>query len=476
MFKDIVFLIACFLLFGCENNTIKLSRNSDPNIIFILTDDQRWDAIGYSGNSIIDTPEMDRLATEGTYFKKAFVTTPICSASRASILTGLYERTHGYTFGKGEIKEQVMNISYPVKLRENGYYTGFYGKFGVMYQHAELKFDKAEIYDRNESHRNSKGYFYKTIQNETVHLTKYTGFKALEFIQNTPVDQPFCLSLSFSAPHAHDSAPTQYFWQEKFDNKYSKVTIPGPYLSDAKFFNQLPFEVKEGFNRVRWHWRYGNPKKYQQSVKGYYRMISGVDEQIGKIRKLLEVKGITDNTVIIFMGDNGYFMGERQLAGKWLMHDNSIRVPLIIYDPRVNKHHDIHDMVINIDVTKTILDIAGVDIPTEYQGVSLVSYLEDGERNKKRDEILIEHLWEKKEIPSSEGLRSNRWKYFRYRFIDAPDELYNLHNDPREIHNLASDPLYAKELEYFRKSLDAKIIIYLKAQNDLKINGSGEGD
>src|SRR5690554_4759274 len=154
-----------------------------PNIIFILTDDQRWDALGYAGNDVIQTPEMDRLAREGLYFKNAFVTTPICAASRASILTGIYERTHGYTFGQGAIKQPYVDVSYPAKMRGSGYFTGFFGKFGVNYPGFEELFDQSENYDRNGKFKDRRGYFYKTINGDTVHLTRYTGHKAIEFIK-----------------------------------------------------------------------------------------------------------------------------------------------------------------------------------------------------------------------------------------------------------------------------------------------------
>ena len=459
-----VLLFGCSLLTGYSHGYAKDDSPNRPNIIFILTDDQRWDALGYAGNKIIRTPEMDKLAKEGTWFRKAFATTPISAASRASILTGLHERTHGYTFEQGPLKKAYMDISYPVLLKQHGYYIGYYGKLGVEYEHARNLFDQAEIYDRNDQYKDYRGYFYKTIGQDTLHLTRYTGYQAQEFIKNAPIDKPFCLSLSFSAPHAHDPAPEQYFWQEKSDNLYAETTIPQPPITEDQYFKSLPKEVREGYNRTRWYWRYDTPEKYQHSMKGYYRMISEVDDEIGEIRELLEKKGIADNTVIIFMGDNGYFEGERQLAGKWLMYENSIRVPLMIYDPRAGQHFDIEDMVLNIDIPSTILDLAGIEAPEPYQGFSLMPYVIDGKHDEKRETILIEHLWELPQIPSSEGIRSDRWKYFRYRFIDVPEELYDLDSDPLEIHNLATDPKYDKVLQIFRKELKYRINQYYKAK------------
>src|SRR5690606_37255130 len=206
----------------------QLQAQLKPNIIFILTDDQRWDALGYAGNEIIHTPEMDRLAQEGIYFKNAFVTTPICAASRASILTGMYERTHGYTFRQGQLKDPYVDISYPKLMKQTEYHTGFFGKFGVNYDNFGDLFHVSESYDRNNKFKDRRGYYYKTLQGDTVHLTRYTGQQAIDFIENAPRNQPFCLSLSFSAPHAHDSAPEQYFWQKEVDNLYADLEIKPP--------------------------------------------------------------------------------------------------------------------------------------------------------------------------------------------------------------------------------------------------------
>ena len=171
-------------------------------------------------------------------------------------------------------------------------------------------------------------------------------------------------------------------------------------------------------------------------VKGYYRMITEIDDEIGKIRTLLTEMGIADNTIIIVMGDNGYFLGERQLADKWLMYDISIRIPLIIYDPRNKKPSVVHSMALNLDIPKTILDFAGIQAPKYYQGESLKSLTDNSEHSLDRKSILIEHLWPIKDIPSSEGIRTEKWKYFRYRNINAPEELYDLINYPLEINKI----------------------------------------
>lgn len=182
-------------------------------------------------------------------------------------------------------------------------------------------------------------------------------------------------------------------------------------------------------------------------------MISGIDLEIAKIRQQLKAKGMDKNTVIILMGDNGYFLGERQMAGKWLLYDNSIRVPLIVMDPRQKKPVDSEEMAANVDVPSTILDLAGVEIPSDYQGKSLVPVIKGAPLN--RDTVLVEHLWDFENIPPSEGLRTKGWKYFRYINDQSIAELYDLTKDPMEINNLAKDPKYASKVAAFDKKLDA---------------------
>ena len=431
-----------------------------PNIIFILTDDQRWDALGYAGNKLAHTPEMDNLAKAGTFFHNTIATTPICAASRASLISGLYERTHRYSFQSDDIKQEFMNTAYPRVLKEAGYRTALFGKFGVKYKNLESLYDVYDDYDRKASFHDRRGYYYKTIGKDTVHLTRYTGQQALDFIDKASKDEPFCLQLSFSAPHAHDSAKEQYFWDKEQDFVLKNTEVPAAKYSDNKYYDVLPQIVKDGFNRLRWTWRYDTPEKYQHSIKGYYRMIAGVDMEITKIRKQLKKKGLDENTIIIVMGDNGYFLGEKQIAGKWLMYDNSLKVPLIIYDPRVKEHKDVQSMSLNVDIPATILDYAGVKKPVTWAGKSLVSLVENKNAAALRDTILVEHLWEFKNIPPSEGVRTNEWKYFRYVNDKSIEELYNLKQDPDELNNLVKDKNYLEVLNKLRTKCDALIVEY----------------
>lgn len=442
-------LFACASCLGA--NVAKVEKK--PNIVFILVDDFRYDAMGYCGNKIVNTPSIDNLATQGTFFRNAFSSTPISSASRASILTGLHERTHRYSFQTGPIDDKFLENAYPLKLKDAGYNTALFGKLGVNCTDAESLFDEIEDYDRNNAIKED-GYHYKTLNNDTVHLTRYTGQKGLDYIEKQDGKNPFFLALCFSAPHAHDSAKQQYFWDEDQEDLYNDVTVPDPIMSEDKYFERLPEAVKDGFSRLRWTWRFDTPEKFQFMMKGYYRMIAGVDQEIAKVRKMLEKKGLADNTVIVFMGDNGYFLGERQIADKWMMYDLSVRIPLIIYDPRIDKHSEVEQQVINVDIPSTFVDIAGGEIPSQWQGKSLKGLLKNKNYKMKRDTILIEHLWEMPNIPSCEGVRTDEWKYFRYVNDERIEELYNLKDDPNEEFDLSKDKKYAKVMVNLRNKTD----------------------
>jgi arylsulfatase A-like enzyme len=446
--------VLCYVIFSSfqsapEKSTVNKTPQR-PNIILIVTDDQRWDMMGVAGNTIIQTPNMDQIANAGVRFTHAFSTTPICAASRASILTGLYERKHAFTFTTPPIKKTYMDASYPYVLKQSGYRTGFVGKLGV-----KLETPVDSIFSW---HRINGFPYWKTDDGEKKHLTDLQGEQAIQFIKESAGANPFCLSLSFSAPHADDNAKEQYFWQEKFDTLYQNTTIPLPATADPSFYEALPAFLKGTMNRERWFWRFDTPEKYQQMVKGYYRMITGIDEVIGRIRKELDRLGIADNTIIILLGDNGYYLSDRGYADKWLMHDVSIRVPLIMYDPRSNtaKSKVIDNMVLNIDISPTILELAGLSTPRFIHGVSLLPYLQSKKINK-RNSILCEHLMKNPEIPDSECIRTEKWKFIRYHNHPEFIELYDLENDPWEMHNLATNLRYKKTINKFHKQCDDMI-------------------
>jgi len=424
-----------------------------PNLLFIITDDQRFDMMGVV-NPMLETPNMDKMAMDGVRFEKAFVTTPICAASRASLLTGLVERTHGYTFGTPPLATELVLQSYPTLLKDEGYHTGFIGKFGVNTEPGahEILFNVFEPFA-------AAPYFREAPDGEIRHLTDITTDRAIEYLRSRDASTPFALTLSYNAPHADDSDERQFIWPTAMDHLYEEALIPEPPLSEPSFYDSQPEFLKDAsLNRIRWFWRFDTPEKRVSMTKGYFRMISGVDAGVGRVMKELAELDLADNTVVILMGDNGYFLGERGYAGKWLPYDLSIRVPLLVLDPRASKEFKglvPSEQVLNIDIAPTLLDLAGVAIPAQMQGKSLVPFIRGGTPKEWRTDFFVEHLFNHPEIPKHEGVRGERYKYARY-FEQSPvyEELYDLQEDPMETTNLAGDPAHSKTLDRFRERTD----------------------
>jgi arylsulfatase A-like enzyme len=421
-----------------------------PNVLFLLTDDQRWDAMSCAGNRIIQTPNMDALAREGVRFRNMFVTTAICAASRASLLTGLHERTHRYTFNTKPITNEHVAISYPALLKKAGYRTGFVGKFGVRVEKGAT-----DRLFNSFVPLSPTPYWKKQPDGSEKHLTDIEGEKAIAFLDRLKPGEPFCLSVSFNAPHAEDNDPKQYFWQHEVDRLYSDSTFPVPMTMTDEFFSAQPEFLRKSESRVRFKWRFDEPKKYQEMVRGYYRMISGVDLVIGRIRDELKKRGLADNTIIVFSSDNGYFLGERGFADKWYIYEPSIRVPLIVFDPRAPKEERskvVDALALNVDICPTILEMAGLPLPKETQGHSLVPLLRGKHPADWRTDFFYEHLFERKNIPKSEGVRTERFSYVRW-FEQKPivEELYDHIADFEQTKNLVNDAKYADVLEKLRK-------------------------
>jgi len=223
-------------------------------------------------------------------------------------------------------------------------------------------------------------------------------------------------------------------------------------------------------SRTRWGWRFDTPDKYQAMVKGYYRMISGVDMVLGRVRDELARLGLDGNTVIVYTSDNGYFLGERGYADKWLMYEPSIRVPLVVYDPRAPRRSRglvKRDLVLNVDLGPTFMDLAGLPVPPQVQGRSLRPLL--GRRTPSwRTEIFCEELWDNPDIPRSECVRTERWKYVQYPAHPEYVELFDLANDPDEKRNLAEDPGHARVLAELRERCSRTIKELLDDQTRIK--------
>jgi arylsulfatase A-like enzyme len=420
-----------------------------PNILFLLTDDQRWDTLGAAGNRWIKTPNLDRLAEQGVYFRNNFVTTSICMASRASIFSGLYAAASGiYDSSKPFTPDQIRR-TYPELLRQAGYFTGFIGKYGVGRQEPQGLFD----FWRGFSGQGR--YFPQGEGPGKPHLTSIMESQALDFLSQRPSSKPFCLSVSFKAAHVQDEDPRQFLPSPTSKDLYKDVMFPTPSAESQRQLEALPVEVQRSEGRRRWGIRFSTPELFQQSVRNYYRLLSEVDGAVGRIRTDLRRLNLDQNTIIIFTSDNGFYLGEHGLAGKWLMHEESIRTPMVLFDPRSaarNRNRKVDDMTLNIDLAPTMLQAADVARPLSMQGQSLYRLLEEGNHQWRKDWFYEHHDTSGGWIPRTEGVRTADWKFTKY--IDNPEgfeELYHLGSDPRESRNLAKSSGHSATLEKLRR-------------------------
>lgn len=420
-----------------------------PNIVMLFADDWRWDTLGYAGNRIVQTPHLDALAARGAWFRQARVTTSICWVSRASLFTGQWMARHG-----SSLPEPIPTPwaeTYPGLLREAGYWLGFVGKWhnGPF---PSNRFDFATSY---------MGWHYMTLPDGTeIHVTARNERDALQFLDERPRDQPFCLTVSFFATHAEDPHPDQYRYQPESASLYEGVTIPVPATATEAHFRALPpfLATEKNEGRVRWYWRFDTPERYQRYMKAYYRMATEVDHTIGRIVEELERQGVMDNTLIVFMGDNGYFHGEHGLADKWYPYEEALRVPLIVVDPRMHpmrRGHVNDDFVLNVDIAPTLLAAAGIPAPERMQGKDFAPLYLKAEPPAWRQEFYYEHptVSNRERIPSSEAVVRKDVKYAYWPEWNF-EELYDLRADPFEEHNLASDPAQADRLSDLRDALD----------------------
>jgi arylsulfatase A-like enzyme len=415
-----------------------------PNIILLVTDDQRFDAVGALGNPVVKTPHLDALADEGMIFRQMFCTTSICATSRTTILTGQYESRHGVRDFRTTLSEAAFGQTFPALLHGAGYYVGFVGKWGLG---GPLPRDR---YDTFAGFSGQGRYFAP----DGSHLTHKLGDSVLEVLDACPEDRPFCLQVSFKAAHCQDGDPWPFQPDPRYNELYQDVTIPLAPTANEAAFEALPEFLRTSEARHRWHIRFATPALYQKSVKDYYRLITGVDDVVGRIVKSLADSGRADNTVILFTSDNGFYLGEHGLAGKWFMHEESLRLPLIIHDPRQREKVSAHEtdaIALTTDLAPTILDLAGVEVPGTMQGHSLAPVLSGGDAPRRKD-FFYEHHFEHPRIPASEGVRTVKWKYVRYIDRDPPyEQLFDLANDSGETTNLAQDPNYAEPLSTLRE-------------------------
>lgn len=432
-----------------------------PNIVFFLTDDQTSEMLGCYGHPLAQTPNLDGLAARGVRFQNSLVSQSICWVSRTTVLTGLTGRSYGTPESPDVTRADAAETLVSDRLRQAGYRTGFYGKW-----HAKMPpgYRPADHFDEFESI--SRDPFYKPMPDGSLrHETDVIVDRGIAFVQGQPEDQPFALMLWFNACHAEDGdrRPGLHFaWPFSADGLHEDQEMPRPRLDDPAIFDALPEIFRTSITRERWFWRWNTPEKYQTNLRAYLRMVNGIDQAIGRFMRTLEEAGLSDNTIIVYSADNGYHMGNRGLAGKWSHFEESLRVPLIITDPRADEadRGQVTDaLVSNLDLPSTFLDWAGVAVPENYQGRSLRPFVEGNEPADWRDETFHEHFAVRHRIPAFEGIRTTRFKYARY--LDHDQEfLHDLREDPDELKNLVDDPAYAETLREMRERTARRVAAY----------------
>ncbi|MDQ8197903.1 sulfatase [Pelagicoccus enzymogenes] len=436
-----------------------------PNIVFLMSDDQSTYTLGCYGNPDVQTPNIDRLAEEGLAFDKHYVTTAICMASRATVMTGMYEYKHGTNFSHGEMLTSVWAKSYPRLLRESGYRTAFAGKFGFDLRETpnspklELPADDFDGWGGGPDQT-----FYETKRNESMaayakeypHSTLSYGAFGRDFIRDSAKsEQPFCLSISFKAPHK-PATPDR-----RFDHVYAGKTFSKPANYGREHGEHFSKQSKQDRQYERFHsWNYSD--KYDEVMAIYHQQVYAIDVAVGMIREVLEDAGVADNTVIIYTSDNGFFCGSHGYGSKVLPYEESTRVPLIIHDPRhPNSGKGLRSAALtaNIDFAPTILSLGGVPVPSKMDGKDLME-LYDNPEAELHDSIALINVWGKAPTHAL-GVVTKDLKYVHWAYADegfeVTEELYHLDKDPLELVDLSRNPEYRSDLKSMRELYDQEL-------------------
>jgi len=442
----------------------KIPGSKPRNVVFILSDDHRYDFMGFMGKpKFLQTPNMDRMAREGAHIQNAFVTTALCSPSRASILSGLYSHKHGVVDNQTPVRSDL--IIFPQYLQQAGYQTAFMGKWHMGAETDEPRpgFDKWISF-------RGQGEYYNCMLNidgkkvrAEKHITdELTGY-AVEWLKQKR-NKPFFLYLSHKAVHAMFEPAKRHL------GKYENVTLEYPKsMADTEAnYKGKPAWVKE--QRNSWHgvdYMYHGQMDFDTFYKRYCETLLGLDESIGRVLDCLGEQGLADSTLVFYMGDNGFCFGEHGLIDKRHAYEESMRVPLLAYCPQLIKPGTkVSQLVQNIDIAPTILEAAGLLPPNNMDGCSFLPLLK-GEQILWRDAVFYEYYWEANfpHTPTVFGIRTSRFKFIHYHGIWDTDELYDIANDPDEMHNLIEDPQHKATVEQLRK----RVYNWLEQTDGMKI-------
>ena len=453
-------LLICFLMLHGSVAFSQAGNRKPMNIIFILADDHRYDAMGFM-NKIkgLQTPGMDRLAKEGVHIKNAFVSTALCSPSRASILTGQYAHTHTVVDNEAALPSNL--VFFPSYLQKSGYQTAFVGKWhmGNTDDQPQPGFDHWISFQ-------GQGVYYnptfnvdgKRIKQEGGYITDLLTDYALEWLNKTNKSKPFFLYLSHKGVHA------EFYPAKRHEGKYTDVPVvcpPSMYLTatDSSKTYGIPTPPGSQVNtrdipnwvraqRYSWHgvdYMYHGTIKFDDFYRRYLETLQAVDESIERINNWVVSHGLKDNTMIVYMGDNGFSFGEHGLIDKRHAYEESMRVPLLVWAPGMVKPNSVMEQIImNVDLAPTFLDLAGIAKPKQMQGFSFAEILGGKSVTWQRDKVFYEYYWEAAfpQTPTTFAIRTERYKYIYYNGIWDINELYDLQADPYEMNNLIRDPAY----------------------------------
>ena len=447
---------------------VPLAAQSDrPNVLLVLCDDIRWNALSCMGHPHIKTPNIDQLADEGMLFQNTFCTTSLCSPSRASILSGMYAHAHGVTNNFTEYPEDM--VTFPRQLQAAGYETAYLGKYHMGEDNDEPR----PGFDHFVTHKGQGKYFDTEFnfngKDRRVVAGYYTTVvtdMAEEWIEGRAKDKPWMLMLGHKAPHSF------YLPEPKYEHAFDHVEVNYPHssfqLDDKPDWMKKRLTTWHGIYGPIFEWRKDYPDtsaagvmEFQNMVRAYLGTILSVDDSMGRLVNLLKRRGEYDNTLIIFMGDNGLLEGEHGMVDKRTMHEASIRIPLIIRYPGLadGKPRKVTEQVLTVDIGPTICELTGAPAMPNVHGQSMVKML-NGDSSDWRDAWFYHYNYEKQfpYTPNVRGIRTERWKLIRYPHGDGqPDrhmaELYDLVNDPMESKNLINDATQAERIEELTKQL-----------------------
>jgi arylsulfatase A-like enzyme len=422
----------------------RAASTAPPNVIFLLTDDQRWDQLGCAGHPFVKTPNMDRIAKEGARFTNMFVTTSLCSPSRASFLTGRYAHAHGVMDNKTDIADAEIRRSYPALLQKAGYETAYVGKLHLgNHSQPHPGFDYWAVLPGQGRYIDPQININGEMKTLAGHSGKATTDLALEWLRK-PRQKPFCLTLGFKEPH-DPRTPPDHLKDLYRDAKFEFPAVTADQVRGKP--KQVQARQKNLANR--------NLEAFSENRRNYLRCITAADEQIGRVLRYLDEAGLAENTIVAFAGDNGYFVGEFGLGDKRYAYDPSLRIPMLVLYPKAIKPGTIVDqMALNIDLCPTVLDFAGVKIPEAVHGSSWRPLLE-GKPVQWRSSFLYEYSHEEPfPPPTMKGIRTGRYKYLEYPGSENTPELYDLAQDPHEWNNLSDKETFRPLIEKLKAEME----------------------